>query len=86
MDINDSYYHNASNHFPTVTSHKWMNGLNKTLNESANLVKKAAPLVHCNFPCQCVESGMMDVFKATGINNYSAHLHFTIIIIPIKNC
>lgn len=45
MDINDSYYPNASNDFPTLTSRKWMNGLNKALNKTTNLVKKAAPLV-----------------------------------------
>lgn len=49
MDINDSYYPNALNDFPIVTSHKWMNGLNKALHETTNLVKKAEPLVHCCF-------------------------------------
>lgn len=49
MDINDSYYPDAANDFPIVTSRKWMNGLNKVLNETTNLVKKATPLVHCSF-------------------------------------
>lgn len=43
MDINDSYYPDAANDFPTVTSRKWMNGLNKAANEATNLVKKAPP-------------------------------------------
>lgn len=53
MDINDSYYPDSANDFPMVTSRKWMNGLNKTLNETTNLVKTAAPLVHCSFVWCC---------------------------------
>lgn len=92
-----------------------MNGLNKALNETTNLVKNAAAYVHFSFSVEqcCTRFSeqllskmllpliqdlstlshyvnvrkadiIVTLFKATGIDNYCAHFHFTIVIILTK--
>lgn len=91
MDINDSYYLDT-NDFPLVTSHKWMNGWNKTL-KPENLKLKPQILLRRFHPVFILVLLLNNVVLASVSNYFLNPLititgleHFTLLSHYVTEC